>query len=70
MEVYNHLLRFAVKPDALVAKLDLVSQEWENANEARDGSQGVERRGRLSLRNVTRINARQETLTKTEKKIE
>jgi hypothetical protein len=32
VEVYNHLLRFAVKPDALVAKLDLVSQEWENAN--------------------------------------
>lgn len=59
MKVYDNLLGFAVKPDALVSKLNLISQEWENANEARDSSQGIKRCGRLSLRNVAGVSTGQ-----------
>jgi hypothetical protein len=67
MKVYHNLLGFAVQPDALVSQLNLISQEWENANETRNSSQGIKRRGRLSLGNVAGVSTGQKTLAKAAK---
>ena len=53
-----------VQPNAFVSQLDLISQERENADEARDGGQRVKGRGRHGLGHVTRISTRQKTLAK------
>jgi hypothetical protein len=69
MKVYHNLLGFAVQPDALVSQLNLISQEWENANETRDSSQGIKTCGRLSLGNVAGVSTGQKTLAKAAKKL-
>jgi hypothetical protein len=45
MKIYDHLLRFAVKPNSFVSELNLISQERENAYKTRDGYQRIKRSG-------------------------